>query len=190
VGAEELFGELAEENAALLGAKDVSRVLTASPHCMNVINKDYATQGLGAHAEHYTQVLERALDAGTLKPTAPVSQKVAYHDPCYLGRWSGIYDPPRRLLDAIPGLTRVELRRHHEQSLCCGGGGGGLWGDVPTEERFAVLRVREALEVGVQVIATACPYCTSMLEDAVKVLDLEDEIAIRDVAELLAESVE
>ncbi len=192
VGAQDVFDELAEENAELLGAEGVTKVLTASPHCLNVINKDYAEAevDLGVKAEHYTEVLERALDAGQLTPTVEVTKKVAYHDPCYLGRHNGIYDAPRNLLDAIPGLTRVELRRNRENSLCCGGGGGGIWADVPTEERFAVVRVREALEVGAEVIATACPYCTSMLEDAVKVLDLEDRIEIQDVAELLAESVE
>ncbi len=192
VGAEELFSELREENLELLGADDVSRALTASPHCMNVINKDYTEDEFdpGVKAEHYTQVLERALEAGTLRPSAEVSRTVAYHDPCYLGRHNGVYDAPRNLLDAIPGLTRVEMRRNRQNSLCCGGGGGGLWGDVPTQERFAVLRVREAMEAGAEVIATACPYCTSMLEDAVKVLDLEDRIAVQDVAELLAESVE
>jgi len=190
VGAEEVFTELAEENAELLGAPGISKVLTASPHCMNVINKDYDGAGLGVRAEHYTQVLQRVLEAGHLTPTAQVAKRVAYHDPCYLGRHNGIYDAPRAVLDAIGGLIRLEFRRTRENALCCGGGGGGLWADVPTEERFAVLRVREALEVGAEVIATACPYCTFMLEDAVKVLDLEDEIAVQDVAELLAEAVE
>ncbi len=93
------------------------------------------------------------------------------------------------MLQSIPGLKLVEMPRCRENSLCCGGGGGGAWSEYPVEERFAVLRVREALETGAEVIATACPYCTLMLEDAVNVLNAGEQIAVRDVAELLAQSV-
>ncbi len=190
VGAEELFLELREINTRLLGSPEVSKVLTVSPHCLNVIKHDCAEEHLGVVVEHYTQVLDHALKEGRLPLRARVHKRVTYHDPCYLGRHNGVYDAPRNLLDAIDGLTRVEMRHSRESSLCCGGGGGGLWADVPIEKRFAVMRVREALSVDAEVIATACPHCISMLEDAVKVLDLEERITVSDVAELLAESME
>ena len=118
-----------------------------------------------------------------------VDRTVTYHDPCYLGRHNGIYDAPRRVLRSIPELKLVEMPRSREDSFCCGGGGCGVWGDHPAEERFGVLRINEALGTGADVIATACPYCTLMLEGAVKVLGVEDRIEVRDVAELLAQSV-
>ena len=190
VGAEETFVELLEANTEALAEPAGQKILTGSPHCMNAFNQDYADAGLSSRAEHYTQVFARLLEQGALVPSHPVERTVAYHDPCYLGRHGGVYEPPRNVLDRLPGLTRVELPRNRANSLCCGGGGGGLWSDLPQDERFAVLRVQEAMEAGADTIATACPYCTSMLEDAVKVLFLEDHLRVMDVAELLAESLD
>jgi Fe-S oxidoreductase len=189
VGADEIFKELARANSELFKENGVQRLLVASPHCLNAFKKDYEELPRTVVSEHYTEVLDRLIAEGRLKPAGPLEQTVTYHDPCYLGRHNGIYDAPRRVLQSIPGLKLVEMPRNREESLCCGGGGGGAWAEYPLEERFAVLRVREALDTGAQAIATACPYCTLMLEDAVKVLGVEDRIAVKDVAELLAQSV-
>jgi Fe-S oxidoreductase len=189
VGAEDLYADLRSTNMRLLGEREVRRVIVASPHCLDVFTKDYATE-LPVAATHYTQLLAQLLADGKLAPSAPVDKRVTYHDPCYLGRHAGEYEAPRAVLRAIPGLELVEMPRNRDTSLCCGGGGGGLWMDVPKEQRFAVHRVREAKATGAQVIATACPYCTSMLEDAVKILDLEEEIAVEDVAEIVAHSLD
>ena len=118
-----------------------------------------------------------------------MAHTVTYHDPCYLGRHNGIYEAPRRLLQSIPGLTLIEMASNQENSLCCGGGGGGAWSDVPPEQRLGVLRVVEALGTGAEVIATACPYCIRMLSEAVRELGVEDQIAVRDLAELLLQSL-
>ncbi len=126
---------------------------------------------------------------GCLKPTLEVPATVTYHDPCYLGRHQGIYEAPRRVLMKIPGLTLVEMASTKENSLCCGGGGGGAWGDYPRNQRLDVLRVKEALSTGAEVIATACPYCLRMLNDAVRALGVGDRIVVRDLAELLLQSV-
>ncbi|MBN1653149.1 MAG: (Fe-S)-binding protein [Deltaproteobacteria bacterium] len=188
VGAGDVYGQLREANLALFREHGVEKIIVASPHCMQAINLDYAGE-LPLTAIHYAQLLSRLIEEGALTPRTKPDATVTYHDPCYLGRHAGEYEAPRKVLRAIPGIEMVEMPRNRENSLCCGGGGGGLWMDVPTEERFAVLRIREAQEAGANIIATACPYCTSMLEDAVKVLDLEDQIAIRDIAELVYESV-
>lgn len=189
VGADDVFQELANANVQLFRERGVRQMLVTSPHCLNAFRRDYRDLNGAVASEHYTQVLDRLLAGGRLKPAKAVDCTVTYHDPCYLGRHNGIYDPPRRVLQSIPGLELVEMPRSREESLCCGGGGGGAWAEHPPEQRFAVLRVREALDTGAQVIATACPYCTLMLEDAVKVLGVEDRIAVQDVAELLAHSV-
>jgi Fe-S oxidoreductase len=190
MGGEELFGALMGNNTGLFEENGVRRILTASPHCYNAFSRDYAESGTSYAVRHYTQVLEEALDQGRLSPVRESGKTVTYHDPCYLGRHNGIYEPPRRVLRAIPGLHLVEMERNRENSLCCGGGGGGLWNEVPPEERFAILRVQEALDTGAEVIAAACPYCIIMFEDAVKTLGKEDEIRVADIAELVLESLE
>lgn len=189
IGADEVFRSLAQSNIELFQEHGVQRALVASPHCLNAFTKDYRDLDGAVASEHYTEVLDRLIADGELTPTEKQDCTVTFHDPCYLGRHNGIYDAPRRVLQSIPGLKLVEMPRCRENSLCCGGGGGGAWSEYPVEQRFAVLRVREALDSGAEVIATACPYCTLMLEDAVSVLNAGEQIAVRDVAELLAQSV-
>lgn len=185
-GAYSIFIELAGANDALFSGRGVSRMIASSPHCMNMFNKHY--EG-GFDAVHYTQIFDGLIAAGRLKPEKEVPLKVAYHDPCYLGRHAGIYEEPRRVLESIPGLEFLEFERNREKSLCCGGGGGGLWSEVPVPQRFGVLRAREAQDTGAEVIATACPFCTIMLEDGLKAAGLEGEVAVLDVAELLHRSI-
>lgn len=185
VGAEELFLELETANQSALRAHHVTRAFASSPHCLHIQQRNASATSF----EHATQLLHRLVEQKRLEPTVPYVARVTYHDPCYLGRYAGIYDPPRALLTSIPGLTLVEMPRNRGDSFCCGGGGGGLWQEIPVEQRFAVHRVREAIDTGASVIATACPYCILMFEDAIKVLELEHAIAVCDVAELLAHAV-
>ena len=133
--------------------------------------------------------MKELLDNEQLKPGKSLEKKVTYHDPCYLGRHNNIYEEPREVLKAIPGLELVEMERNRENSLCCGGGGGGLWNEVPADERFSVLRVEEAVETGAEIIAAACPYCISMFEDALKTIGKEEEIKVMDISELVLESL-
>jgi len=140
--------------------------------------------------EHYTEVLDRLIAKGSFKPMNGVNLTVTYHDPCYLGRHNGIYDAPRRVLKSIPGLRLVEMENNRQRSLCCGGGGGGPWKIYPPEQRFGVLRVRQALETGADVIATACPYCIRMLNEAIHELNIGNKIKVQDISELLLTSVE
>ena len=188
VGASDVYEDLKSQNVGLFEEHDVDNIIVASPHCLETINKDYANDR-PMKATHYARLFRDLVSEGRLPLTQPVEQKVTYHDPCYLGRHAGEYEAPRELLRAIPGLELVEMPRNREGSLCCGGGGGGLWLDVPNDERFSVLRVQEALETGAETIATACPYCTAMLEDAIKTLDVEESIRVLDVAELVAQAM-
>jgi len=184
-----LFEELAEHNASMFERYGTSEVITVSPHCYYVFKNEEPYKGLGLTVLHYTEVLAEALSSGKLKLSGSLKGlKVAYHDPCFLGKRSGIYEAPRTILSSIPGLELVEFERKMEYSFCCGGGAGRVWTEeAEPEKRPSVNRLREALELGVDVIATACPFCTCMLEDAAKVLDVEEKIAIKDICELLAE---
>ncbi len=167
----------------------MQKILTTSPHCLNAFKNSYVALKGSITSEHYTELFDRLITNGRLKPTLEVAATVTYHDPCYLGRHNGIYEAPRRVLQSIPGLALIEMASNKESSLCCGGGGGGAWGDAPRGLRLGELRVKEALSTGAEVIATACPYCIRMLNDAVRSLRVADRIAVRDIAELLMQSV-
>ena len=169
----------------------VEEILTISPHCYYVFKNEEPYKGLGLSVRHYTEALAEALEAGKLALKDSLKGlKVAYHDPCFLGKRSGVYEAPRAILEAIPGLELVEFERNRENSFCCGGGAGRVWTEeAEPEKRPSVARLREALELGVNVVATACPFCTCMLEDAAKVLDVEEKLAIKDICELLLQAL-
>jgi len=191
LGERGLFEELAEHNVGLFKKYDFDRVVTLSPHCYYVFNNEKPYTDVKMNVQHYTRFLAEAIEKGKLKPTKAVKKRVAYHDPCFLGKRSGVYDEPRKILRSIRGLELVEMGRSRENSFCCGGGAGRVWTEEATpENRPCVDRVKEALKLGgVEVIATACPFCVTTLEDAVKVLDVEDRIVVRDVSELLMEAL-
>jgi Fe-S oxidoreductase len=167
----------------------VRKILTLSPHCYQAFKTDYAESGAKLQVEHISEVIAALLQQGKLELKNPVQATVTYHDPCYLGRYNGIFDAPRSVLKAIPGVTFVEMLRTRESSLCCGGGGGRMWMETKFGERFSDLRVPEALAVGATVLATACPYCISMLQDSRLNLDKESEIDVKDVTELVAQAL-
>jgi Fe-S oxidoreductase len=140
--------------------------------------------------QHFTEFIAESVNAGRIKFNKNLNMKVTYHDPCYLGKRNKIFDAPRNILESIPGLEFVEMNRIKENSFCCGGGAGRAWTDdtVP-ENRPAVNRINEAIDVGAEVIATACPFCISTLEDAVKVMDIENKIKIKGISEILREII-
>ncbi|RMG74055.1 MAG: (Fe-S)-binding protein, partial [Bacteroidetes bacterium] len=189
VGDEELFQKLAQSNIELFNGKGVKKIITTSPHCLWTFQNEYPELGGEWEVVHYTDLLLQLVAEGKLQLPQGAAKKVAYHDPCYLGRHSGIYDAPRSLLGQAVGGASIELERHREMSLCCAGGGGGIWAEVPKGERFGELRITDAVEKGAEVLATACPYCLNMLIDACKSLDKQDDLEIRELSEILAESL-
>jgi succinate dehydrogenase/fumarate reductase iron-sulfur protein len=190
MGEKGLFEELAMHNVEVFKKFGANRIVTLSPHCYNTFKNDKPYIDEKFNVQHYTQFLADAIDQGRIRPVKPVRRRVAYHDPCFLGKRNEVYDAPRQILKAIPGLQLVEMRRTRQSSFCCGGGAGRVWTEeAEPEKRPCVNRVREALDLGVDTIAVACPYCVTTLEDAVKVLDVENRISVRDVLELLKESI-
>jgi len=138
---------------------------------------------------HSSQLLLELIKEQRIKFTKELNKRVTYHDPCYLGRHNGIYDEPREVLRSIPGLELVEMLDSRENSLCCGGGGGGIWMEVKKEERFADIRLQQALATGAEVLAVACPYCMCMFKDSQLRVDKGEAIEIRDITELVQEAV-
>jgi len=188
-GDEQLFQTLAQTNIDTFKELGVKKIVTTSPHSYHTFKNEYPELDGDFEVVHYSRLLAELIKDGKLKPTKELNKKVTYHDPCYLGRHNGIYDEPREVLKSIPGIELVEMPRSRENSLCCGGGGGGIWMETKKGERFADLRLEEAIEAGASVLAVACPFCMSMFEDSVLSLDKGDIIEIKDIAELLQEVV-
>jgi Fe-S oxidoreductase len=186
MGEDGLFELLSEGNREMFRDRGVETIVTNSPHCMNTFRNEYGEHGITVL--HYSQLLAGLLDDGSLKLGTSVDMKVTYHDPCFLGKHNHIYDEPRRVLRAIPGITFVEMDRSRERALCCEGGGGRMWVEPPKErgERLADLRVKDAVALGAARIVTACPFCLKTLDDAVKTSGNEGKIAPIDLAELVA----
>ena len=190
LGEKGLFEMLAEHNVALFEKFAINKIVTLSPHCYHTFKNDKPYTDAALNVQHYTQLIAEALEGGTLKLSKAIKKRVTYHDPCFLGKRNGVYDAPRQVLESIAGLEFVEMRRIKENSFCCGGGAGRIWTEDATPEgRPCVDRAKEALEIEAEVIATACPFCLTALEDAVKVLDAEDKIIVRDIAELVKEAL-
>ncbi len=188
LGDEELFQKLAGSNVELFNSKGVKKIITTSPHCMWSFTNDYPELGGRWEVVHYTDLLASLVGEGRIGFSADQEKRtIAYHDPCYLGRHGGIYDSPRDLLAALPGVETVELDRNRSQALCCAGGGGRIWAEVPMGQRFAELRIEDAVGKGARVLATACPYCLNMLTDACNSLDRQDRLRIVELSELLDE---
>ena len=138
---------------------------------------------------HHTQMLYDLVMDGRLAPKGRIEHRLTYHDSCYLGRYNGVYDPPREILHAIPGIELVEMQRTKENGMCCGAGGGLMWAEETTGNRINVARTEQALEVKPTMISSACPYCLTMLSDGTKAKDVDQDIGTMDVAEILALSV-
>ncbi|MEM3770654.1 MAG: succinate dehydrogenase iron-sulfur subunit [Candidatus Bathyarchaeia archaeon] len=190
MGEKGLFEMLAEHNVDVFKKFNANSIVTVSPHCYNTFKNDKPYKDLALNVQHYTQFLAEAVEKGALKPTKPYGRRVAYHDPCFLGKRNQIYEEPRRILQSINGLELIEMKRTKEASFCCGGGAGRVWTEeAQPEKRPCVNRVKEALELGAEIIAVACPFCITTLEDAIKVLEAEEKIAVRDILEILKETL-
>ena len=185
IGDDAGFTKLAEANIALFGKHGVRKVIVTSPHCMYTFSHDYPEMGGNWEVVHHSQLLAQLVAEGKLQVPEGMDAKIAYHDPCYLGRHAEVFDEPRDVL-AATGAEMVEMPRERNFSLCCGGGGGRVWMETPAEKRFSVLRVKEAADAGADILATACPYCISLLDDSRKTEGLEDSLEVLDLAEILA----
>jgi Fe-S oxidoreductase/predicted membrane channel-forming protein YqfA (hemolysin III family) len=188
-GEKGMYTELAGYNSELFLKAGVKKLMTTSPHCLNAFKNNYPELKGTVQTEHYVTLLNNLVLNDHLKPERALNLKVTYHDPCYLGRYNGIYEAPRQLLQSIPGIELIEMDSNRERSLCCGGGGSGAFKNQSRQITFGELRVREALKTGADVLATTCPYCIRMLNAAVRKSHAQKKIVVLDVAELLLQSV-
>jgi Fe-S oxidoreductase len=183
LGDEATFQDLARRNIALLSRYRFNRIVTADPHVLHVLRNEYPAFGGKYTVVHHTALLLELVERGRLRPHSPSGRTVTYHDPCYLGRYNGEIDAPRRLLDAL-GLKRIEMERSGMKSSCCGGGGGAPLTDVAGKQRIPDMRMQHVRATGAERVAVACPNCTVMLEGVVGPCP-----AVADIAELVLEAV-
>ena len=189
LGNEYLFQMQARQNIETLNNAGVKKVVASCPHCFNSISKEYPALGGSFEVIHHSQLLTRLVAENRLQP-GHLDAKVAYHDPCYLGRHNQVYGPPRSVIESVPGLRPVEMGRCKERSFCCGAGGGRMWLEEREGKRINLERADEALGTGADVVSTACPYCLIMLDDAVKERGRDEDVRVLDVAQLLEGSME
>ncbi|MGB6896818.1 MAG: (Fe-S)-binding protein [Dehalococcoidia bacterium] len=189
LGDEYLFQCQAKQNIEVLSRYNVKKIVTGCPHCYHTLKYEYPQFGGDFEVVHYAELLLELINEGKLKLNGELNKRVAYHDPCYLGRYHDIYEVPRKLLAAIPGVEIVEMSRCRSQSLCCGAGGGRMWMEEEPSQRVNRLRIADALAVGADTVVTACPFCLQMLEDAVNALGLEEPPEVLDLVELLERAV-
>jgi len=190
LGHEYLFQTLAQGNIETLKRYRFQKIITACPHCFNTIRSEYPNFDGHFKVIHHTELLDELIQSGRLRVSRERDDRITYHDPCYLGRYNDVYDPPRRVLRSICRGEMLEMHLCKSKGFCCGGGGGRVWLEENEGRRVNQLRVEQAMEVNPDILASACPFCLTMFEDGVKGKEATDKIKTRDIAELLAENLE
>jgi Fe-S oxidoreductase len=190
LGEEYLYQTLQAGNVEAINRYKFRKVITHCPHCFNTIKNEFPQFGGTYEVLHHSQVIEELIAAGRIRPIKTIEATVAFHDSCYLGRYNGIMEAPRHVASAVPGLRVIDPPRNRERGLCCGGGGGHMWMEIPSEKRVNVIRTEELLGTGATVVGTACPFCLAMVDLGRKVKEAEERLAVKDISELVAESLQ
>ncbi|NIT72064.1 (Fe-S)-binding protein [candidate division KSB1 bacterium] len=189
LGQEYLFQIVAEGNIETLNKYEFNKIITTCPHCFNCLGNEYEQFNGNYEVIHHSELISELIATGKIKPHKNLNKRVTYHDACYLGRHNSIYDPPRTVVDSVANEGVVEMKRSREKGLCCGAGGGIMWMDEDPDKRVNLVRFADVEESRAEVAATACPFCSIMLDDASKTKGKEDEVVVKDIAELVAEAL-
>jgi len=191
-GNEFLFQMMAYQNIQILNGYGIKKIVTTCPHCFNTLKNEYPELGGNYEVIHHTTLIQQLINEGkiVLKEGGDFKgKKISYHDSCYLGRANNIYEAPRQVLEALDAEL-VEMKRCRSNGLCCGAGGAQMFKeDEPGNTRINLARADEALETGAKIIASACPFCNTMMTDGIKNKEKENEVAVLDIAELVAASM-
>lgn len=186
LGERGLFETLKEENTKHIQQYRIKKIITTSPHCFDALKNRYEFNDV--EIQHYSQFFSNLIDKDKLKLSKRINKKITFHDPCYLGRHNNIYEEPRKMIENIPGAKLIELENSKKRSVCCESGGGRMWYDPPEERsRLAEDRIKEAVDMGAEILAVACPFCLLAFEDAVKKTGNEDKIKVKDIMEMICE---
>ena len=169
-------------------------VVANCPHCFNSLKNEYPQIGEfappGTRIIHHSELIKELISDKKIEVSNDINEKVTFHDPCYLGRYNDSYQEPRDVLVQIGAKNLVEMKDNKERGKCCGAGGGHFWMDMKVGERVNVQRTEQALETGASTVATGCPFCLQMMEDGAKLTEIEDKLAVKDIAELVASGIQ
>lgn len=190
VGSEMLYQMTAQENIETLNNYKVKKIITACPHCLNTLKSEYPQMGGNYEVIHHAQFIDQLIKEGKIKLKKTLEGTLTYHDPCYLGRYNGIFDQPRSILRSASKSGLKELKRHGRESFCCGAGGGRMWMEENIGKRINVERSEEIIDMQVSNVAVGCPFCMTMIEDAMKELGKEEQIMTMDIAEIVEKALE
>ena len=192
LGDEMLFQRFRQKNLETLRRYKAHKIVTHCPHCLNTFKNEYSPDSeIRLEVIHHSQLLEKLIAEGRIRLTrAAADQWVTFHDPCYLGRHNGEFASPRAVLDRLPGVKRLEMKRSRDRSFCCGGGGGQMWLESRAQQRVENLRLTEARQTGASLVTTACPFCKVMLETASVTTAQQEQMKVKDISELVSESME
>lgn len=188
-GDENTYQEATNRNITTFNKYKFKTILTHCPHCFNTFANEYGDFGGNYEVIHHSQYISRLIAEGRVKPKQARNETITFHDACYLGRYNDVYDEPRNAIAAIPGVKMVEMERSRDKGMCCGGGGANVWYEIHGEREVNEIRLEQAMEVKPRTIGAACPYCKLMLDSAVQSKGVSETIAIKDIAELVAESL-
>jgi Fe-S oxidoreductase len=189
MGNEYLYQIMARQNIETFQRYNVKKIVTICPHCFNVIKNEYPHLGGNYEVMHYSEFVDELIEQGAITPVVPVETTVAYHDSCYLGRHNGVFDAPRRIANAIPGVKVVEMERRRERGFCCGAGGGHMWVEESRGDRVNHLRTDQFLETKADTVGVSCPFCLQMFEEGIESKELKGEKRARDILEILDQSL-
>jgi Fe-S oxidoreductase len=191
LGNEYLFQMLAQQNIETFDNYKVKKIVTQCPHCLNALKNDYAALGKQYEVIHHTEFLNELINQGKITPVKTTDTRISYHDSCYLGRHNQIYDAPREIIKALPGVQLEEFPRTGNEALCCGAGGGRMWlEETLGEKTINVERMEDVKAVNPNEVATACPFCATMINDGLKAEELDTATGSRDIAQYLADAIE
>ncbi|QTA81452.1 Nitrate reductase gamma subunit domain-containing protein [Desulfonema limicola] len=189
LGEETLYQKLAKQNIDKFKKYNIKKILTLCPHCLNTLKNEYPELGCSIPVVHATEFVMDLITRNKIKLKYPVADKIAVHDACYLGRYNEVYQPPRDICRAVPGVQLKELKRNRENAFCCGGGGGRMWLHENTGTNINLIRAREIAESDLDMIGTSCPYCLVMLDDGVKSLEKEKIPVVADIIDIVADAI-
>ncbi|NIM19838.1 MAG: 4Fe-4S dicluster domain-containing protein [Candidatus Latescibacteria bacterium] len=190
IGNEYLFQTMATELAETINRYGVEKIVTTCPHGYNTLKNEYPQFGGNWEVYHHSELLAELAQQGRIRPVHGIDKNVVFHDSCYLGRYNSLYDEPRLLLKSLPGLHFKEMEHHRNKAFCCGAGGGRMWMEETLgDKKINDARTEQALSLEPDIIGVCCPFCTTMFEDGLKACDMEEKVLVRDVAELLAQSI-
>ncbi len=189
IGNEYLYQTLAKTNVETFNRYKVRKVITACPHCFNTIANEYLQLGGSYEVVHHTTLIDQLIKEGKITPVRPIAQKLTYHDSCYLGRYNDNYDAPREILKSIPGTEVIDVPLSKEKGRCCGAGGGRMWMEERVGTRVNHKRLEDLQTAKPNIIASACPFCITMLRDATRDKEVAESVQTKDVVELVAESL-